>query len=140
MAFSRFLTAAAAGEEITLYGDGTQTRDFTFVGDVVAAFIAGGEVCASPAGAEGRSRGQVVNIAGGSRASINEVLAEVARLTGTRLRIRPLAPQPGDVQDTWADTTAARELLGFAPRVGLREGLASEWEEIRRRALGHTSG
>ena len=140
MAFSRFLTAAAAGEEITLYGDGTQTRDFTFVGDVVAAFIAAGEVCASPASAEGRSRGQVVNIAGGSRASINEVLAEVARLTGTRLRIRRLAPQPGDVQDTWADTTAARELLGFAPRVGLREGLASEWEEIRRRALGHTSG
>ena len=133
MAFRRFLTAAAAGEEITLYGDGTQTRDFTFVQDVVAAFIAGGEACTSQARPEGRIRGQVVNIAGGSRVSVNEVLEEVARLAGARPRIQRLPPQPGDVQDTWADTTAARELLGFAPRVQVAEGLAAEWEEIRRR-------
>jgi nucleoside-diphosphate-sugar epimerase len=143
MAFTRFLTAAAAGEEITVYGDGTQTRDFTFVGDVVAAFLQGGRMCAPDSGAPGSGaagsgaavcdRGRVVNIAGGSRASVNEVLAEVARLAGSPLRIRRLPPQAGDVQDTWADTTAAAELLGFAPRVGLAEGLAFQWEEIRRR-------
>jgi UDP-glucuronate 4-epimerase len=139
MAFSRFLTAAAAGDEITLYGDGMQTRDFTFVGDVVTAFMLAGEVCASQAAAEGRSLGQVVNSAGGSRVSVNDVLAEVTRLAGRDLRIRRLPPQPGDVQDTWADTTAARALLGFAPRVGLREGLASEWDEIRRRVTWQAS-
>jgi UDP-glucuronate 4-epimerase len=134
MAFSRFLTAAAAGDEITVYGDGTQTRDFTFVEDVVAAFVAGGDLL-SQAATEGRGRGQVVNIAGGSCVSVREVLAAVARLTGARLRIRQLPPQPGDVQDTWADTTAARELLDFGPRVSLLEGLEAEWNQIRQRAL-----
>ncbi len=128
MAFSRFLTAAAAGEEITLYGDGTQTRDFTFVADVVAAFTAGGKVIACAAGRE--RHGRVVNVAGGSRTSVNEVLAEVERVTGAPIRVRRLPPQPGDVNDTWADTSAACELLGFAPRVQLAEGLAAEWEHI----------
>lgn len=128
MAFNRFLSAAASGAEITLYGDGAQTRDFTFVDDVVGAFIAGGEALA-----QGRGSGAAVNIAGGSRASVNEVLDEISRLTGTELRIRRLPPQPGDVQDTWADTTAARELLGLAPRVGLAEGLAAEWADLLRR-------
>jgi UDP-glucuronate 4-epimerase len=132
MAFSRFLAAAAADEEITLYGDGAQTRDFTYVGDVVAAFMAGG-ACLTGAGAEKPVRGRVLNVAGGTRASVNEVLDEVARLTGAPLRIRRLPPQPGDVQDTWADTAAARELLGFAPQVGLAAGLAFEWEEVRTR-------
>ena len=86
--------------------------------------------------AQGRGTGAAVNIAGGSRASVNEVLAEIARLAGTELRIRRLPPQPGDVQDTWADTTAARALLGFAPRVGLAEGLAAEWADLRQRTAG----
>lgn len=131
MAFNRFLSAAARGAEITLYGDGEQTRDFTFVDDVVAAFMAAGEALA-----QGRRIGAAVNIAGGSRASVNEVLAEISRLAGTELRIRRLPPQPGDVQDTWADTTAARALLGFAPRVGLAEGLAAEWADLRQRTAG----
>ncbi len=132
MAFSRFLTAAASGQEITLYGDGNQTRDFTYVHDVVAAFIAAGD-CLTRPDADPRSRGQVLNIAGGSRVSVNDVLAEIARLVGAPLRIQRLPPQPGDVQDTWADTAAARQLLGYAPQVGLSEGLAAELEEIRRR-------
>jgi nucleoside-diphosphate-sugar epimerase len=125
MGFQRFLSAAAVDDEITLYGDGTQTRDFTYVGDVVGGFMAAGQVCL-----EGRATGQVANIAGGVRASVNEVLAEVARLAGRPLRLRTLPAQPGDVRDTWADTTLAQELLGFRPVVGLAEGLARQWAAI----------
>lgn len=122
MGFQRFLSAAAADREITLYGDGTQTRDFTYVSDVVSGFVAAGQVCL-----EGRAAGQVANIAGGVRASVNEVLAEIARLAGHPLRLRTLPAQPGDVRDTWADTTLAQALLGFRPIVGLAEGLARQW-------------
>jgi UDP-glucose 4-epimerase len=125
MAFHRFLSAAAAGEEIPLYGDGGQTRDFTYAADVVDAFLAAGALCV-----QGRATGQVANIAGGTRASVNEVLAEVAALAGRELRIRRLPAQPGDVRDTWADTQVAAELLGFRPHVGLREGLARHWTAI----------
>lgn len=122
MGFQRFLSAAAAGEEIPLYGDGEQTRDFTYVADVVSGFTAAGGLCLA-----GRATGQVINIAGGSRASVNEVLAEVAALAGHPLRLRHLPSQPGDVRDTWADTTRAAALLHFHPAVSLAEGLARQW-------------
>jgi len=92
------------------------------VSDVVSGFVAAGQVCL-----EGRAAGQVANIAGGVRASVNEVLAEIARLAGHPLRLRTLPAQPGDVRDTWADTTLAQALLGFRPIVGLAEGLARQW-------------
>ncbi|OQA39781.1 MAG: UDP-glucose 4-epimerase [Chloroflexi bacterium ADurb.Bin325] len=125
MGFQRFLAAAAAGQEITLYGDGAQTRDFTYVSDVVAGFVSAGDLCLA-----GRAAGQTLNIAGGVRASVNEVLAEVARLAGRPLRLRALPAQPGDVRDTWADTALAQRLLGFRPAVGLAEGLARQWADM----------
>ena len=128
MGFQRFLSAAAAGDEVTLYGDGTQTRDFTYVADVVSGFTAAGALCRA-----GRAAGQVANIAGGSRASVNEVLAEVTRLAGRPLRVRRLPSQAGDVCDTWADTTLARALLDFRPAVALDEGLARQWRSLEGR-------
>ena len=126
MAFQRFLSAAAQGDEITLYGDGEQTRDFTFVGDVVRAFLAAGDALLT-----GAPRVPVLNVAGGSRASVNEVLGIVAALAGRALRVRRLPPQPGDVRDTWADTTLAAKFLGFRPATGLREGLQAQWQALR---------
>ncbi len=123
MAFQRFLAAAALGQEIVLYGDGAQTRDFTFVTDVVRAFLAAGAACLA-----GEATGQVINVAGGSRASVNEVLATIARITGANLRIQRLPAQPGDVRDTWADTQLAVSLLGFYPTIGLVEGLERQWK------------
>ncbi len=123
MAFQRFLTATALGQEIVLYGDGAQTRDFTFVADVVRAFLAAGAACLA-----GKATGQVLNIAGGSRASVNEVLAIISSMTGADLRIRRLPAQPGDVRDTWADTQLAVSLLGFQPAIGLAEGLERQWQ------------
>ncbi|MEZ5317059.1 MAG: NAD-dependent epimerase/dehydratase family protein [Vicinamibacterales bacterium] len=117
MGFHRFIRAALTGQPITLYGDGEQTRDFTFVADVVAALVASGD--------RGRP-GAVYNIGGGSRVSINEVLAQIGRLTGRALDIRREPAQKGDMRDTYADTTRAREDLGFAPAHTLEQGLAAE--------------
>jgi nucleoside-diphosphate-sugar epimerase len=117
MAFHRFLRAAAHDRPIEVFGDGSQTRDFTYVDDAVGATIAAAE--------RGRI-GATYNIGGGSRVSVNEVVEMIARVTGHHLRIDRGPAQKGDMRDTWADTTRARADLGFAPTVSLEDGLAEE--------------
>ena len=118
MAFHRFMRAAITSQPITLYGDGEQTRDFTFVADAAAA--------TANAGTRGVP-GRVYNIGGGSRVSVNQVLDIVARLSGSRLDIRREDKQKGDMRDTYADTTRARADIGFAPTVSIEEGLGAEY-------------
>jgi len=118
MAFHRFLRAALEGDPIQVFGDGGQTRDFTYVDDAVAATIAA---------SERGSVGGVYNIGGGSRVSVSEVLDIVGRVTGRTLRIEHGAPQKGDMRDTWADTSRARTELGFSPAVKLEDGLTEEY-------------
>jgi nucleoside-diphosphate-sugar epimerase len=117
MGFHKFLRATLLDQPITVYGDGEQTRDFTFVHDAVAANVA-----AATRGIPGR----VYNIGGGSRVSINEVLDMIARVSGRRPRVHVDPAQKGDMRHTYADTSLARTDLGFVPRVGLEEGLAAE--------------
>jgi nucleoside-diphosphate-sugar epimerase len=119
MAFHKFFRAAILGEPIGLYGDGEQTRDFTFVADAAAATAA--------AGTRGVA-GRVYNVGGGSRVSVNQVLDIVARVSGRRLDVRREARQKGDMRDTYADTSRARADLGFAPSVTIEEGLRAEYE------------
>jgi nucleoside-diphosphate-sugar epimerase len=114
MAFSRLVRAALSGEPFEVYGDGRQTRDFTFVADVVRAMrdAAGSPWCG------------VANVGGGSRTSLNEVLAVVGELVGdVRVIRRPRAV--GDVRDTAADISTAEAAFGYRPRTSLREGLAA---------------
>jgi len=118
MGFHKFLRAAIRQEPISLYGDGEQTRDFTFVHDAVGATIA-----AASKGVPGR----VYNIGGGSRVSMNQVLEIMTRVTGRRLIVHRDEAQKGDMRHTYADTSLAKQDLGFAPRVGLDEGLAAEF-------------
>jgi nucleoside-diphosphate-sugar epimerase len=119
MAFHRFIRAALTGQPIVLYGDGEQTRDFTFVADAAAATAAAG----------GRGRpGAVYNIGGGSRVTVNSVLDRLARITGRTLDVRREDPQKGDMRDTFADTTRAREDLAFHPNYTLDAGLTAEYE------------
>ena len=118
MAFHRFIKAALREEPISLYGDGGQTRDFTFVADAVAATIAAAE-----RGVPGRA----YNIGGGSRVSMNDVLHIIERIAGRPLRITREATQKGDMRDTYADTTQARQDLGFAPGISLEEGIQAEY-------------
>ena len=117
MGFHKFLRAALLDQPITVYGDGEQTRDFTFVHDAVAANVA-----AATRGVPGR----VYNIGGGSRVSINDVLEMIGRVSGRRPRVTVDPAQKGDMRHTYADTSLARADLGFVPKVGLEEGLAAE--------------
>jgi UDP-glucose 4-epimerase len=122
MAFHRFLKAARDGQEMPVFGDGRQTRDFTYVADVVSA------VRAAPL--SGRL-GSVYNVGGGERIALNEVLRLIETVTARPLRIRRQETQKGDMRDTFADTAAARRELGFRSTVPLAEGLAREWEWLR---------
>lgn len=119
MAFNRFLTAIQSGAPITLYGDGEQTRDFTYVDDAVAATAAAGQ--------DGVP-GCVYNVGGGSRVSMNHVIELMAACTSREPVIRRLDTQKGDMRDTFADTTLAKKDLGFAPSVTLEDGIRAEHE------------
>jgi UDP-glucose 4-epimerase len=121
MGFQRFFTAVRQGMPITVYGDGEQTRDFTFVGDAVAATIAAGRQ-----GVPGRG----YNIGGGSRVTLNHVLDLISKVTGRPVAIQREPDQKGDMRHTYADTSAARRDFGFRPRVTLEEGLAQQYRWI----------
>lgn len=123
MGFHKFFRAMLKGDEITLYGDGDQTRDFTFVSDAVAANLACMDAPVS---------GDLFNVGGGSRISVNRVLELMQSISGREARIRRIDDQKGDVRHTFADTTRAREALGFRPSVSTEEGLRREWEWICR--------
>ncbi len=124
MAFHRFLKAGLAGEPITVYGDGEQSRDFTFVTDAVAGTKA--------AMTKGKA-GTTYNIGGGQRATVNEVIGYINELQETPLNVNREDVQKGDVRHTWADTTRAAADLGFRPRTDMREGLKAEREWLIRR-------
>jgi UDP-glucuronate 4-epimerase len=120
MAFNIFCRSAIAGRPLEIYGDGRQTRDFTFVGDIVAATRAAGWL-------DGIG-GRVFNVGGGSRASLRDVIALLEEIAGRRLETRFEQMQRGDVRDTGADISAARAQLGFEPRTDLEDGLRAEFE------------
>jgi nucleoside-diphosphate-sugar epimerase len=122
MGFHRFLTAAMDGRPLTRFGDGEQTRDFTFVADAVTA--------TATAGTRGVP-GRVYNVGGGSRVTVNHVFEIIGRLVGTPVAIDQQPPQKGDMRDTYADTTRAATDLAFAPSVTLEQGLAEEYAWLR---------
>ena len=117
MGFHKFLRAALRDEPLQVFGDGEQTRDFTYVDDAVAATIA-----ASERGVPGRA----YNVGGGSRVTVNQVLDMIGQVSGRRVRIERGPAQKGDMRDTYADTSLARADLGFSPSVSLLDGLAAE--------------
>jgi nucleoside-diphosphate-sugar epimerase len=122
MAFHKFLKACRDGQPIHVYGDGKQTRDFTFVRDIVAATRAAGDF--------GRP-GCVYNVGGGERISLEGALELVQEVSGRSATIVREEAQKGDMRDTFADTSAARRDLQFRSTVSLRDGLRAEWEWIR---------
>jgi nucleoside-diphosphate-sugar epimerase len=121
MAFRRFCEAVLAGRAIELYGDGRQTRDFTYVADIVAATRAAGE---------GRATG-VFNVGGGARISLNRALEILAGVAGRPLDVRRGERESGDVRDTGANISRARDQLGYEPSTSVEEGLAAEFEWVR---------
>jgi nucleoside-diphosphate-sugar epimerase len=132
MGFHRFLASAYSNELITVYGDGQQTRDFTFISDVVRANLL---AMTAPI------RAEAVNIGGGGQIALDEVLDMIGRVTGRKLRIRREPPRPGDARHTGADGTRAEALLGYRPEVALIDGLAAQaaWQ-AERHGAGARSG
>jgi UDP-glucuronate 4-epimerase len=128
MAFHRFCRAALEGTQVTVYGDGLQTRDFTFVADVVAAVRA---ALASPV-----APGSVYNVGGGSQVALVDAIDLIAELAGRPIEIEKVPAAAGDVRATGADVTRARGDLGYSPAASLEEGLAAQlaWTEGARPA------
>ncbi|MCD4653387.1 GDP-mannose 4,6-dehydratase, partial [bacterium] len=120
MAFHKFIKTSILDETLEIYGSGEQTRDFTFVSDAVDATY-------SAAFAKNVS-GEVFNIGGGCRISVNKVLEMMGSLLGKPLSSKRINNQKGDVRHTAADTSKAADLLGFSPKISLRDGLAREIE------------
>ena len=133
MAFTRFMHAIVDDAEIEIFGDGEQTRDFTYVSDAVDA---------TARAASADVAGQIVNIGGGSRVTVNRVLDTLEEITGLTARRKLLPTAPGDPRHSGASINLAREKLGWEPRVSLRDGLSRQWrwfEETREAARASTS-
>jgi UDP-glucose 4-epimerase len=123
MAFHKFFKLILEDKAISIYGDGQQTRDFTFVSDCVAANLAVAEVP--------EAVGQVFNIGGGSRVVLTEIIDTMEKIVGHSIRRNFVEAARGDARHTSADVSKAREILGYQPEVSLVEGLRREWEWIK---------
>jgi UDP-glucose 4-epimerase len=123
MAFHKFFKAVLADEAIPVYGDGQQTRDFTFVSDAIAANLAAAIVP--------EAVGQIFNIGGGSRVVLAEVLDTMAEVVGKPIKRNHIEKAMGDARHTAADVSKARKILNYQPQVSLRDGLTQEWEWVK---------
>ena len=110
-----FVTAIGRGEPVTIEGDGEQSRDFTYVANVVDASISAAE-------ADGAS-GSIFNVSSGSPATVNQLADAIGRIVGKPVERQLAPPRTGDIRDSWADIGAAREVIGYEPRIDLDEGL-----------------
>lgn len=122
MAFYRFMRAILAEKPITIFGDGSQTRDFTYVSDIVEASVRALDL--------GRP-GAVYNVGGGATVSLKEAIFLLKEVTGKEPELIWARPEKGDVRHTMADLTLARRELGYEPQVALRDGLKMQWEWMR---------
>lgn len=122
MAFYKFIRALFEGREIVIYGDGTQTRDFTYIDDIVDGLV---RARLAPAGA-------VMNLGGGNRVSLSEAIATLGRITGIEPRLTMQGVEAGDVRDTWASISRAADLIGYRPSTRLEVGLEREVEWLAR--------
>ena len=124
MAIHKFVKAIFKGDEIAVFGDGTQTRDFTYVDDAVE-----GNILA----AESDSVGELFNVGGGSRISVNDLIKEMEKIVGYEARVEYIEKQKGDVRDTLADVSKAESILNWRAKIKIEEGLSSyiKWFEAR---------
>lgn len=128
MGFNLFYRSVLRAAPIEIFGDGRQTRDFTYVSDVIAAMVT--------AATADRVVGEVINVGGGHRVSLIEVLDVIERVVGRPVERKFTPPMKGDARHTAADISKARALLGYSPAVSLAEGLRAEWEWIRDQPAG----
>jgi nucleoside-diphosphate-sugar epimerase len=121
MFFHILMRALKRGDEVPLYDDGEQTRDFTFCDDIVDGVIAASRY---------PGQGEVFNLGGGSEVSLNHAISLAESISGRKAKLRRLERQKGDVRHTSARLDQARSRLGYSPKVGLEQGLSEEWRWI----------
>ncbi|MCM3746828.1 NAD-dependent epimerase/dehydratase family protein [Paenibacillus pasadenensis] len=124
MAFHLFIRHMLAGEPLRIYGDGTQTRDFTYVLDCVRGTAA--------AALQPGLIGETINIGGAQRASVNEIIGMLEKLTGTKANVVYTGSARGEPKHTWADISKAHSLLGYKPQVTLQQGLSLELDDLKK--------
>lgn len=117
---SLFNAAVMQGTQPTVYGDGEQSRDFVYVGNVVQANVLAAEAKNAP--------GHIINIGTGNRRTLNQTLALLEKITGRPAKANYAAPREGDIRDSQADIALAQNVLGYEPRLGFEEGLKRTWD------------
>lgn len=123
MAFHKFLKAIRMNEEITVFGDGNQKRDFTYIEDVIEVLMRVIEL---------KPDGKILNLGGGHTISVNEVLEIIGDITKKKFRVKYMKEQKGDVMATLADTTELSNITAFTPSTDIMDGLKEEWEWIKK--------
>jgi UDP-glucose 4-epimerase len=126
MAFHKFFRATLNQQPISIYGDGQQTRDFTFISDAVAANLSAASVP--------EAIGEAFNIGGGSRVTLHQVLEKMEAVMGKEIKRTYQERSIGDARDTSAEISKAQNILQYSPQVALGEGLRQEWEWIQKQA------
>jgi UDP-glucose 4-epimerase len=121
----KFIVEMLAGRQPTIFGDGTQSRDFVFVGDVVRANLLAAE--------SDKANGRMMNVASGRQYSLLEVVEALNRVLGTKIQPTLADPRVGDVRDSLADVSLAKELLGYEPQISFEEGLRRTVEDFKAR-------
>lgn len=125
LAISKFMKLIANGETIPMFGDGSTSRDYTFVDDIIAGVTAAGAWTTEHPGTA-----RVFNLGGSSPVSLKEMIDAIAETVGKPAKIEQLPMQPGDVDRTWADLTRSKAELGYEPTTSFREGLKRQWEAM----------
>jgi len=122
MAFHKFFKSIAQDKEITVYGDGQQTRDFTFIDDIIEAIVSS---------IESGKAGEAYNVGGGTRRKLVDLISILERICQKKVNVDYQKGQKGDVRHTYADITKAKKDLNYVPRTSLEDGLGAEWEWIQ---------
>lgn len=123
LAINKFLRLVGAGKPIPMFGDGSTSRDYTFIDDIVSGIRAAMDRC---------DRYRIYNLGGNHPTSLRELIATVERVTGKKATIQPMPMQPGDVERTWADLTRSKAELGYEPRTTIEEGMAKQWAWLQK--------
>lgn len=121
MAFTKFLLAAIRNKSLTIFGNGNQTRDFTFIDDIINANVLA---------MNSKTNGEIINIGGGHVISVNDILEIIENITSKKLKILYLENQKGDVKHTKASILKARKKLKYKPKTKIQKGIKSEYEYL----------
>lgn len=123
MGIYKFIKASLNESEITIYSDGGQTRDFTYISDIVKANIQA---------ANCKSNWSCLNIGGGSRISVNDLIELIGNAVGKKANIRHIQSQKGDVEHTYADVSLARKVIGYEPEIDIEVGIKKHVEHLQK--------